>query len=96
VANFTDVPADAVSCAGKPSSAALPRTVGNGLLALLTGPSIGRQGTSVSFGRLPVYDHQHVLGQAPTRKPIENPTRTAAATGGGAKGPHPLREPGPV
>ena len=96
MANFTDVPADAVSCAGKPSWAAHSRTVGNGLLALMTGPSIGGQGTSVSFGSLPVYDHRRVLGQAPTRKPIEYPTRTAAATGGGAKGPHPLREPRPV
>lgn len=36
-----------------------------------------------------------VFGPTPTRNPYTNKTR-AAAIGGGAKGPHPLREPEPV
>ena len=36
-----------------------------------------------------------VFGPTPTRNPYTDKTR-AAAIGGGAKGPHPLREPEPV
>ena len=36
-----------------------------------------------------------VLGQTPTRKPYTDKTRVAAI-GGGARGPHPAREPEPV
>jgi hypothetical protein len=43
----------------------------------------------------PAHVQKLVFGQASTRNPYTDKTR-AAAIGGGAKGPHPLREPEPV
>lgn len=43
----------------------------------------------------PAYVRKPVFGQTPACNPYTDKTRVAAI-GGGAKGPHPLREPGPV
>jgi hypothetical protein len=41
------------------------------------------------------YIHQQILGRPSTRKPYQS-TTPITVFGGGAKGPHPLREPEPV
>ena len=52
------------------------------------------KGTGMPMLR-PAHVQDQVLCQTPTRKPYTDKTRVAAI-GGGARGPHPAREPEPV
>jgi hypothetical protein len=68
----------------------------NGAGVADSGPSfIGGEGRSLPRTNPTAYLFQHIEGQLSTRKTYPNTTRIAAL-GGGAKGPHPLREPEPV
>lgn len=108
--NLNETLASAITRAGVevPDWAAFPPVTVSGLLACAgvpcvmppmvgladRGPSVG-EGRSVPRAGMTPYLYQHILGRPSTRKPYENTTRIAAF-GGGAKGPHPLREPEPV
>jgi hypothetical protein len=59
-----------------------------------SGPS-AEQGRGLPRVSPTPYIHQQILGRPSTRKPFEY-TTPIAVFGGGAKGPHPLREPEPV
>jgi hypothetical protein len=89
----------AVTCAGATLSARgafLPLT-GRGRVACAIDASSGLP--SVKGTRMPqislAHAQEQVLGQTPVRKPYTDKTRVAAI-GGGARGPHPAREPEPV
>ena len=77
-----------LACAGAPCG----MSPDSGLLA--SGPSVGK-GRSLPRVSPTAYIHQQILGRPSTRKPYQS-TTPITVFGGGAKGPHPLREPEPV
>jgi hypothetical protein len=95
--NFIESPAHAVTRAAATlptRRASLPGT-GDGHVVCATTPGLpGVRGTrmpQISLAQV----QKLVFGPTPIRNPYTDKTR-AAAVGGGAKGPHPLREPGPA
>jgi hypothetical protein len=99
MANCIESPVFAVTRAGAtlpPPGAVLPG-VSSGLIACAvvatTGPSAAK-GTGMPALSL-AHVREQVFGQASVRKPNTDKTRVAAV-GGGARGPHPAREPEPV
>jgi hypothetical protein len=108
--NLIDAPADAVTRAEvqAPAWAAFSPVTVSGLPACAEGACVmpsnaglldrdPAAGEGRSLPRVSPAAHLHlpIQGRPSTRKPYENTTRTAGF-GGGAKGPHPLREPEPV
>ena len=99
--NLTEVPATAVTHADVqvPAWAASASVTVSGFLACaavrcVMPPSAGK-GRSLPRVSPVAYLCQPIQGRPSTRKPVEYTTRIAVF-GGGAKGPHPLREPEPV
>ena len=97
MANFIESPAHAVTCAGAtlPTRRAFLPGVGSDHVVCAT--TLGLAG--VKGTRMPQISltqaRKLFFGPTPHRNPYTDKT-SAAAVGGGAKGPHPLREPGPV
>jgi hypothetical protein len=81
--NLIETPASAVVRADvqAPAWAAFSPVTVSGLLACAGAPM--------------AHTHQQILGRPSTRKPYQS-TTPITVFGGGAKGPHPLREPEPV
>lgn len=97
MSNFIESPPSAVTRAGTtlPTRSAFPPGVGGGHVVCATSPGLsGVQGTRMPQSNL-AQAWKLVSGPTPTRNPYTDKTR-AAAVGGGAKGPHPWREPEPV
>jgi hypothetical protein len=97
--NFDESPAFAMTRAGMtlPTRVAFLPAVDGGRVAcavLTTRGQSAVKGTGMPCVS-PAHVQKLVFGQASTRNPYTDKTR-AAAIGGGAKGPHPLREPEPV
>ena len=97
--NFNESPVLAVTRAGAtvPAQGAFLPVADRGRTACAINAS---PGLSVVKGTgMPPMSQAHVqgqnLGQSPVRKPYTDKTRVAAI-GGGARGPHPPREPEPV
>jgi hypothetical protein len=80
--------------ATQPARSAFLPGVGGGRVVCATPGLPGVKGTRMSQISL-VQVQKLVFGPTPIRNPYTNKTR-AAAVGGGAKGPHPFREPEPV
>jgi len=96
MSNFIESAACAMTRAGAtlPARSAFLPGVGGGHVVRATPGLFGVQGTRMS--RISLAEVQKlVYGPTPTRNPYTDKTRVAAV-GGGAKGPHPLREPEPV
>lgn len=96
MSNFIEFPPSAVTRAGAtlPTRSAFPPGVGRGHVVCTTPGLWVVQGTRMPQTSL-AQAQKLVFGPTPTRNPYTDKTRTAAI-GGGAKGPHPLREPVPV
>jgi len=96
MSNFIESAACAMTRAGAtpPARSAFLPGVGGGHVVRATPGLFGVQGTRMS--RISLAEVQKLaFGPTPTRNPYTDKTRVAAV-GGGAKGPHPLREPEPV
>jgi hypothetical protein len=95
--NFIESSAHAVTRAGAtlPTRRAFLPVAGRGHVVCATMRGLpGVKGTRMP--RISLTQAQKlVFGPTPIRNPYTDKAR-AAAVGGGAKGPHPLREPGPV
>ena len=95
--NFIESAACAVTRAGvtRPTRRAFLPVAGSGHIVCATTPGLpGVKGTRMP--RISLTQAQKlVFGPTPIRNPYTDKAR-AAAVGGGAKGPHPLRERGPV
>ena len=97
--NFVESPVFAVTRAGAtlPALGAFLPAAGEGRVACATAASRGL--STVQGTVMPPMSQAHVqgqiLGRTLTRKPYTDKTRVAAI-GGGARGPHPAREPEPV
>jgi hypothetical protein len=100
MANLLDAPASVVTRAGvkSPTWDASLLAADSGrvacAMAAVSGPCTA-QGTGMSQPGLSAHAPEPVFGQTPTRNPYIYKTRVAA-TGGGAPGSHPAREPEPV
>lgn len=96
MSNFIESPQPAVTRAGAtlPARSAFLPGVGRGDVVCTTPGLQVLQGTRMPRINL-AQAQKLVFGPTPTRNPYTDKTR-AAAVGGGAKGPHPLREPEPV
>jgi hypothetical protein len=99
MANVIESPVFAVTRAGATlpvSGAFLPvPDRGRTACARITGTGLSAiKGTGMP-SLSPAHVQDQILGQTPTRKPYTDKTRVAAI-GGGARGPHPAREPEPV
>ena len=94
--NFIEFPPSAMTRAGAtlPARGAFLPGVGRGHVACATPGLPGVKGTRMPQISL-AQAQKLVFGPTPTRNPYTDKTR-AAAIGGGAKGPHPWREPEPV
>jgi hypothetical protein len=94
--NFTESAACAMTRGGAtlPARGAFLPGVGRGHVVCATPGLPGVKGTRMPWISL-VQAQKLVFEPTPTRNPYTDKTR-AAAIGGGAKGPHPLREPEPV
>jgi hypothetical protein len=94
--NFIESAACVMTRAGAtvPARSAFLPGVGGGHVVCATPGLPGVKGTRMSRISL-VQVQKLVFGPTPIRNPYTDKTR-AAAVGGGAKGPHPLREPEPV
>ncbi len=99
MANFIESPVFAVTRAGVtlPITGAFLPVAGTGRIACAMATSTGP--SAVKGTAMPQLSTAHVqdqlLGQMAIRNPYTDKTR-AAAIGGGARGPHPAREPEPV
>ena len=99
MASFSESPVFAVTRAGMtlPTPGAFLPVAGKGRAACATSASSGL--SAVKGTAMPQLSQAHaekpIFGQALTRKPYTDQIRVTAL-GGGAKGPHPVREPGPV
>jgi hypothetical protein len=97
MANFIESPVRALMRAGAtlPTRCAFLPVAGGGHVVCATTPGL----SAVKGTRMPQISlaqaQKLVFGPTPIRNPYTDKTR-AAAVGGGAKGPHPLREPGPA
>ena len=96
MSNFIESAACAMTRVGAtvPARSAFPPGVGGGHVVCATPGLPGVKGTRMPWNSL-AQAQKLVFGPTPTRNPYTDKTR-AAAIGGGAKGPHPLREPEPV
>jgi hypothetical protein len=96
MSNFIESAACAMTRAGAtlPARSAFLPGVGGGHVVRTTPGLQVAQGTRMPWISL-AQAQKLVFGPTPTRNPYTDKTR-AAAVGGGAKGPHPWREPEPV
>ena len=96
MSNFIESAACAMTRAGAtlPARGAFLPGVGRGHVVRTTPGLWVVQGTRMPQISL-AQAQKLVFGPTPTRNPYTDKTR-AAAVGGGAKGPHPFREPEPV
>lgn len=96
MSNFIEFPPSAVTraVATLPTRSAFLPGVGRGHVVRTTPGLWVVQGTRMPQISL-AQAQKLVFGPTPTRNPYTDKTR-AAAIGGGAKGPHPFREPEPV
>lgn len=97
--NWNESPVFAVMRAGvtMPTPGAFAPVVGSGRVACAVNASRGLSAAkgTVTPQLIKAHAQEQVLGQTTTRKPYTDKTRVAAI-GGGARGPHPAREPEPV
>lgn len=96
MSNLVESAACAMTCAGAAlpaRSAFLPGVGGGHVVRTVPGLQVvqGTRMPQISLAQA----QKLVFGPTPTRNPYTDKTR-AAAIGGGAKGPHPWREPEPV